>query len=343
MAKRVTIRDVAELAGVSKSLAAMVFASEDGVSKERREKVLSAARKLGYSPNQWARSLRSGSGQFVAILVADLHNPLFTEVADLVRKQLSEEGIFSFVSTASVTEKDGKRVLDNEPLQNLLDLKPRSLLVVGGLPEHEPLKKIAKNLPVVVALTAVDNFTDGIVIRGDDDDAMRLLLDHLVSQGHEQIAYLGPDESPVAKFRLEAYKKAMAKHGLTARTKYQYADITEEGGYSAAKLLVQTTPRPTALIGYNDNVALGAQDAVEQYVRAGGSPIAVTGYDNTFIARLGKVSLTSIEQEKEVIAQKVSELLADPENFEKNKGKEILLLPRLFIRNSSLVPNLGKK
>lgn len=342
MANRVTIRDVAELAGVSKSLAAMVFASDAGVSQERREKVLAAARKLGYSPNQWARSLRAGSGQFVAILVADLHNPLFTEVADLVRKQLSEKGIFSFVSTASVTEKDGRRILDNEPLQNLLDLKPRSLLVVGGLPEHEPLKKIAKNLPVVVAFTAVDKFSDGIVIRGDDDDAMRLLLDHLVSQGHEQIAYVGPDESPVAKFRLAAYKKAMAKHNLSAKATFQYADITEEGGYSAAKLLVQTAPRPTALISYNDNVGLGAQDAVEQYVRAGGSPIAVTGYDNTFIARLGKVSLTSIEQEKEVIAQKVSELLSDPDNFENHKGKEILLLPRLFIRNSSLVTNLGK-
>lgn len=339
MAKRVTIREVAELAGVSKSLAAMVFASEDGVSPARRGKVLQAAKLLGYSPNHWARSLRSGSGQFVAILVADLHNPLFTEVADLVRKQLSQDGIFSFVSTASVTELDGKRYLDPEPIQNLLDLKPRSLLVVGGLPEHEILKEISRNVHLVVALTAVENLEDGVVVRGDDDDAMRLLLDHLVSQGHKEIAYIGPDNTPVAKFRQQAYKTAMAKHGLGSKVKIQVADITEDGGFSAAMSLLQEEPRPTSLICYNDNVALGAQDAVEQHVRVGGLPVAVTGYDNTFIARLGKVSLTSIEQEKEVIAEKVSELLTDAKNFETNRGQEILLHPRLFIRNSSLVSN----
>ena len=77
----------------------MVFASEEGVSAERRERVMVAAKKLGYRPNQWARSLRSGTGNLVSILVADLHNPLFTEVADMVRKNLAEQGIYCIVAT----------------------------------------------------------------------------------------------------------------------------------------------------------------------------------------------------------------------------------------------------
>ena len=86
--KRPTIRDVAAEAGVSKSLVSLVYSSPNSVSEKRKEKILEAAEKLGYAPNFLARSLAADSGTFVAILVADLHNPLFAEIADQVRVRL---------------------------------------------------------------------------------------------------------------------------------------------------------------------------------------------------------------------------------------------------------------
>ena len=109
--KRPTIRDVAAAAGVSKSLVSLVFSSEDGVSPERRDRVLAAAKKLGFTPNPWARSLATGSGDFMAIVVVDLHNPLFTEIADEARKELLERGHQTFMTAASITEVNGKKVL----------------------------------------------------------------------------------------------------------------------------------------------------------------------------------------------------------------------------------------
>lgn len=336
--KRPTIRDVAEKAGVSKSLVSLVFASEGRVSEKNRKLVVDAAKKLGYTPNQWARSLRAGSGQFIGILVADLHNPLFLEVADIIRRIMAERGIFSFMSTAAITEKNGKPHLEAAPVQALLDLKPRSLLVVGGLPDHDPLRRAPATLPIVVALTSVRDLPNSVQVRSDDEDAMRMLVSHLVSEGHKKIAYMGPDDSLVATVRLDAYKKAMEQAGLKDETLFQKADRTEMGGYNAAKALLKKEDHPTAIIGYNDNTALGAQDAIEQHILAGGKSVAVTGYDNTFIAQLSRISLTSIEQEKEAIAQKVCELLTDEEEYKRMEGQEILMRPRLFIRQSSLTP-----
>lgn len=335
LSKRATIRDVAEAAGVSKSLAAMVFASEDGVSPERRVKVIEAAKALGYRPNQMARSLRSGTGNIVSILVADLHNPLFTEVADLIRKNLGEQGIYCIVATAAYVEEKGKKRLDPALAQSLFDLKPRGLLVVGGLPDYTALSKAT--IPVVVALTGAGDLPIAVSVRGDDHESMRVLLDHLTSLGHRKIAYIGPDDSHVATFRRTAYVAAMDGRNLHDEIRIFEGDRTEAGGYAACQEALRSPNPPTAIISYNDNVAFGVLDAVDQHVNSGGQAIAVTGYDNTFIAQLGKVSLTSIEQDKAVVAQRVCELLTKDSEYAKYKGKEILMLPRLYVRNSSLV------
>ena len=319
---------------MSKSLAAMVFASEEGVSAERRERVMVAAKKLGYRPNQWARSLRSGTGNLVSILVADLHNPLFTEVADMVRKNLAEQGIYCIVATAAFIEENGKRLLDPALAQSLFDLKPRAFLVVGGLPDYTPLAK--SNIPIVVALTGAGDLPIAVSVRGDDHESMRVLLDHLTSLGHKRIAYIGPDDSHVATFRREAYVAAMDGRNLHNEISMFTGERTEAGGFEAAKEALTSKHAPTAIICYNDNVAFGVLDAVDQHVQNGGKPVAVTGYDNTYVAQLGKVSLTSIEQDKPVVAERVCELLLKEDEYKKYKGKEILMFPRLYVRNSSL-------
>jgi DNA-binding LacI/PurR family transcriptional regulator len=334
MSKRATIRDVADAAGVSKSLAAMVFASEEGVSPERRERVLAAAKELGYRPNQWARSLRSGTGNMVSIIVADLHNPLFTEAADMVRQNLAQQGVYCVVAAAAYIEQNGKKKLDPVLTQNLLDLKPRGLLVVGGLPDYTPLTKA--NIPIVLAFTGAGDLPSAVSVRGDDHESMRVLLDHLTSLGHQKIAYIGPSDTYVATFRREAYIDAMKKRNLEGETSLFEGERSESGGYSAAQQAIASKKKPTAIICYNDNVAFGVLDAVDQHTAGGGESIAVTGYDNTYIAQLGKVSLTSIEQDKLVVAEKVCELLLQSDEYKKFKGKEILMFPRLYVRNSTL-------
>ena len=98
--KRPTLRDVASAASVSKSLVSLVYANPDAVSDARRERVLAAADELGYRPNLVARSLRSTGGNLVLILVADLHNPLFADIIDAAREELSRAGQVSLLTAS---------------------------------------------------------------------------------------------------------------------------------------------------------------------------------------------------------------------------------------------------
>ncbi|MEN9707463.1 MAG: hypothetical protein RIS31_1029 [Actinomycetota bacterium] len=332
MSKRPTIHDVAERAGVSKSLVALVFKSETGVSAKRREVVLKAAKELGYTPNAWASALRSGDNGFVGIIVADFHNPLFTEFADLARQAFAAKGIFCFIATASVSVIDGVERIDSVPIQHLLDLKPSSLLIVGGLVDHTPFKNVNDQLPIVQVLSSKGDLSKAVSVRSDDESAMKQILDHLCSLGHKDIVYLGPEDERVAEDRKRAYVAQAKKH----KVKLQYQSTghikDEASGLTAGLLALKS--KPTALVCFNDNVAFGVQDAIAR----GRAKVAVTGYDNTFFSALERISLTSVDQDKEGIVAKVVELLSHREVFNAFSGSEILIEPNLIVRNSSSKP-----
>jgi DNA-binding LacI/PurR family transcriptional regulator len=333
--KRPTIRDVAAEAGVSKSLVSLVFSSETGVSQERRDKVMAAAKKLGFTPNLWARSLSSGSGDFVALIVADLHNPLFTEIADFTRKALLERGINTYMAAAVISERNGRKTLEPSTVSSVLDLRPKSIMLVGGLPDYKALKAVPANVPVVMATGIATQLPNAITVRSDDKEGMRLIVKHLISLGHSSISYIGSYDEVVSVSRHAAYEKAMVDAGLAKNIVFEECDRTEAGGYSAAKLLLSKPDKPTAIVAFNDIIAIGAQEAVDQAIASGGAKVALTGYDNVYISALSKVSLTSIEPEKEAIAHKAAELLADTELANEFKGKEFLLLPKLVVRDST--------
>ncbi len=334
-AKRPTIRDVAAEAGVSKSLVSLVFAGETGVSQERRDKVLAAAKKLGFTPNLWARSLSSGTANFVAMIVADLHNPLFTEIADIARKELLERGMHTFMAPAVISERNGKKTLEPSTVSTVLDLRPKSIFIVGGLPDYKALKTVPASVPIIMATGIATALPRAITVRSDDNEGMRLVVQHLVGLGHKSISYIGSHDEAVSVLRHAAYEKAMLDAGLGENIQFEECDRTETGGYAAAKLLLGSAKKPTAIVAFNDIIAIGAQDAIDQDVAAGGKKVALTGYDNVYISALSKVSLTSIEQEKDAIGHKAAELLSVDGLAEEFKGKEILLLPRLVVRDST--------
>ena len=329
MAKRPTIHDVAERAGVSKSLVALVFKSDTGVSQKRRDIVLKAAQELGYTPNAFASALRSGNNGFVGIVVADFHNPLFTEFADLARQAFAAKGIFCSIATSSVTVVDGVERIDPVPIQHLLDLKPSSLLLVGSLVDHAPFAQVADDLPVVQVLSSKGALKKAVSVRSNDDTAMKQILDHLLTLGHKNIVYIGPEVERVAKDRRAAYENQAKLHKIKLNVVSTGLYRSEASGLAAG--LEAMKLKPTAMVCFNDNVAFGVQDALART----NQKIAVTGYDNTFFSSLERVSLTTIDQDKESIVSQVVWLLTDEDALKKYQGKEIFIEPGLVVRNSS--------
>jgi DNA-binding LacI/PurR family transcriptional regulator len=334
--KRPTIRDVALEAGVSKSLVSLVFSGAEKVSPERRAAVMTAAEKLGFTPNSWARSLASGASNFVGILVVDLHNQVYTEIADIVRIALLDRGHETFMTAAIIKEVDGQKIVEPSTVQALLNLRPKSILVVGDLPDERPLLSVPPEIPIVKVLTIPSSASSReINLRSDDVEGMRLIVEHLRAQGHEHIVYIGPRNGSVDISRFDAYNKAMNNAGLHPRS-FETADRSEQSGHDATLNAISTHADTTAVVCFNDVVAVGAQDAITELRAAGNSPIALTGYDNTHVSSLKQISITSIEQEKVAMAHTAAELLTSEQSWDELAGQDIQFVPSLVVRNSSL-------
>jgi DNA-binding LacI/PurR family transcriptional regulator len=333
--KRATIRDVAEKAGVSKSLVALAYSSPSSVSNYRRAKIQSAADDLGFVPNIIASALAAQQSKIIGILVGDLHNPLFMDIAELVRVALEAQGQTIFMTSAAKRDMHNQIISDSDALRNLYSLPMDSLLIIGTIPDSKELQDLSTRTRVVFA-TAVNNpGVKASVIRVDEAAAMLELVTHLKSLGHRRIGYISWDKRGVAELREVAFFSAMDALGLSKGVSHvQTPDATEQGGYTSAREILNLAA-PTAVIAFNDLMALGVQKYIYENNH---KEIAVTGFDNTFVAALHQVSLTSIDQGNLEIAKRAVEMLRS----DKLNNKRLLSKPTLVIRNSSQIKRVKK-
>lgn len=325
--KRPTIRDVAAKAGVSKSLVSLVFSAPQTVSSYRKELVLKAADELGFSPSFLARSLATETGTFIGILVADLHNPLFAQIVDQVRVALEAEGEYSFMTSAMLLNSQGEQILDSKTVSALIDLRPKSVLVVGSIPDLHRLASLPESVDIVIASAISKDIARATTVRSNDEIGMRLLIEHLVENGHQKISHISVDAGDVSKSRRGAYESVMKEKGLARFINVEFAkSATEIDGFEAAARLMNSQTPPTAITAFNDLLAIGAQGATD-------GTVAITGYDNTFLADLRQISLTSVDPRNTEIADKAAQLLL--KNDKTERTKTYLMKPKLIVRNSS--------
>lgn len=330
-AKRPTIRDVASRAGVSKSLVSLVYSNPDSVSAERTARVLGAAADLGFEPNIVARSLAGTGGDFIAILVADLHNPVFADIVDAARAELARLGRASLMTSALLLRAGHEAELDNRLLALFRDLRPRGILVVGSIATMSSIVALGAQAQLVVASAIAADSPTTPTVRGDDVAGMRLVVDHLVGLGHTRIAHAGGEGGPVAAGRASAYEQAMAAHGLQRFIRVEPATYSEDSGHAAAERLLSSSP-PTAVTAVNDLAAVGVLAAVAADRERTGAPVSVTGYDNTFVAALRQVSLTTVDPNNEEIGARAAAFFSHEGRV---AGGEHLVAPRLRVRSST--------
>jgi DNA-binding LacI/PurR family transcriptional regulator len=338
--RRPTIRDVAERAGVSKSLVSLVMRGEPLVRDDKRRRVEQAAAELGYRTNWAARSLSAVRSGTVGVLAADLRNPCSMDIVEAVG-QVLEEALLTTLLTSAVLPSSaaGQPQLDVGVIGAMRDLRVDGLLVVGSVPERARLVEVVGDLPVVVVGARAEGLSRADVVRSDDAAGMELVVDHLVERGHRRIAHLGGAGGAVATERAAGYRAAMTRHGLANEIAVQACDFSEDGGYAAAVALLDGGRRPvTALAAVNDLAAVGAMSAAADAGLDLPAGLAVTGYDDTFLAELRQISLTSVNPDSagmgELAARSLLERIAAPDR----PGVEHLVAPRLVIRASSTRP-----
>src|SRR5215211_1725979 len=313
---------------------------EPRVREDKRRRVRLVAAELGYRTNWAARSLSAVRSGTVGVLPADLRNPWSMEVVEAVGQVLAEARLATLLTSAVLpSSAAGQPRLDVGVIGALRDLRIDGLLVVGSVPDRARLAEVAGELAVVVVGARAEGLARADAVRGDDAAGMELVVDHLVERGHRRIAHLGGTGGAVATERAAGYRAAMTRHGLADEIVVQACDFSEGGGYDAAAALLdggRPRRRPvTALAAVNDLAAVGAMSAAADAGLDLPAKLAVTGYDDTFLAKLRQISLTSVNPDSagmgELAARCLLARIAAPDR----PGAEQLVAPRLVIRASS--------
>jgi DNA-binding LacI/PurR family transcriptional regulator len=321
-----TIRNVAERAGVSKSLVSLVLRGSPHVSDHRRRAVLKAADELGYRPNAVARSLVEGRTRLIGALVADLHNPFFAEFLDGLQESLHGEGLRMLVGSGRWDP-----TFEAEAVEAFLEMRVDGLVLLSVVPDA--LREAAANVPVVVV--GEHDVAEVDIVVDDDELGARLAVEHLVSFGHRRIAHIEGSPTTTARYRRAGYERAMARSGLGAETFVQPGDFTEEGGYRAGLDLLRRDPRPTAIFAPNDLVATGVLSAADELELRVPADISIIGYDNTYLAAIRHIALTSVDQPRRDMGRIAAELLCARIDDPTRTPRQNLVVPHLVVRSTT--------
>jgi DNA-binding LacI/PurR family transcriptional regulator len=339
-ARAATIVDVAARAGVSKSVVSRVLRDSPRVSETSRAAVLRAARELGYRPNAAARTLVRRRSHAVGILVTDLHNLFLPEVAVGLDAVLEDAGYATFV----VTGKHHQRT-EEAALARLLELRVDGIVCAPARLGPGALRDAAIHT-AIVSLTRTPRVPRIDSVVGDDHLGATLVVEHLVRLGHRRIAMVGDTEERAGADRIRGYHDAMGTAGLAATARVLPGGFSEAGGYDAATALLREryarrptaagdARHPTAVFVASDLAALGVLDAALGLGVRVPEELSVVGYDNTPIAALRHISLSSVDQSAAGIGRSAGEALLTRIANPDRAARRVVIAPTLIARATS--------
>ncbi len=297
-----TIRDVAAHAGVSKSVVSRVIRDEPNVSDERRERVRTAMSDLGYRPNTIARGLSESRSGTVGIIINDLRNPWYVSLLEGLATTFDAVDLAPIMVDSRLDHRVGRNTVDT-----LLDRQVDGLVVVGTTEAHVDVERAARSVPVVLAGTLEPDLPTVDIAVDDDLIGARLATEHLIGLGHRRVAHLqGP--GLVGRLRLQGVTETLADAGLPAPS-VEYSGMTEEGGFTATARLLDSVRPPTAIVGFNDVTCLGAMSAADDRGLRIPDDISLVGYDETALAGLRHISLTSVDNGNYAVGVRAAKFL----------------------------------
>jgi DNA-binding LacI/PurR family transcriptional regulator len=291
--RRVTMEDVAAEAGVSRALVSLVMRESPRVSQASRQTVLDAAARMGYRPNLMARNLASRRTMTLGLLLNDLHNQWFAEIADGIHTEADSHGYRIILGNGRRSPRH-----EDEMLESFLSFQVDGIIVAGCRLAPKRIEQIGFEVPVVSVGRALRSATVATV-NSDDRLGAHIAVEHLVGLGHRNIVHVDGGRGAGASPRRAGYLAAMKEFGLDRFSKVIGGDFTEAAGVAAVERLLTSKTMPTALFTANDLAAVGALDRLEQEGLIVPDDMSIIGYDNTALAGMHHIGLTTVNQPRE--------------------------------------------
>ncbi len=321
----VTMEDVAEAAGVSRSHVSLAYRDAYGIKPEVREHILAVGKKLGYRPNRIAAQLAGKSTGTIGIYLQDLHNDLFADIYDGIREITDPLGKHLVLA---IGHPDGSR--DEQALDTLLESRVDVVIAAGLMLSDKELAKFTTKSRLVSVARQVPKAD---AVYSDNFAGAAKATQHLIDLGHQKIAFLANPITDGYADRRAGYQATMTDAGLQP--------LVVEGSYSRKETqliterVLENPDRPTAIFAHNDQAALGVMDAVITRGLRPGIDVSVVGYDNSTLSQSPSSALTTVDihgvELGRAAAEVALERLANPSSKRISKTIE----PTLVVRSTS--------
>jgi LacI family transcriptional regulator len=329
-----TLEDVAQQAGVSRSTVSRVVNDQPNVRESVRKRVLEVIRDTGYHPNAAARTLASQRSWMIGLVLprgvsSFFTDPYFPRLTQGIAQACNHHNYTLALFLVSSKE-DEEKIFPRVSRKGLLD----GILVQSGQPDEQLIDRLVKaGIPLVIAGRPFH--TNNIsYIDVDNIDAADNAVSHLVRLGYKRIGTIaGPVTSTVGLDRKEGYRKALIERGREVdEALIVEADFTEAGGYYAMRQLL--TARPDAVFTASDIMAIGAMRAVREAGLNIPGEVAFVGFDDLPLATLSNPQLTTIRQPIVQFGSKALEILIDLIENGIQPPRRVILPTELIIRES---------
>lgn len=335
--RNTTIRDVALRAGVSPSTVGRVMGGYGYASENTKKKVLKIAKQMNYHSHIVARSLKTGKNRMIGYLVPSITNLFFSHITRGIQDVTST---YNYSLILCNTDRDSDRT--RSFVRTLIESRVGG--VIHSLPggdETEHLVDLLRQheIPVVVAsgsgrLKYIDR------VLSDRIQGARQATKHLIDLGHVDIGVIAVKNSTTSSLRLQGYRLALEEKGLEMNKSLvsEGSGYSEESGYTQMKMLLTRSRPPTAVLAFNDVMAVGALRAAEEEGLLVPQNLSVIGFDDT-LASLTRPQLTSVALPMYEMGKVAAHILFDRLlKHSTDKPKEIILSEKLMVRDSTGPP-----
>lgn len=334
----ISIYTIAKEAGVSPATVSRVLTGNARVSEGKRQKVQALIDQYDFRPNALARGLSSVETKIIGIMVSDIRNPFYATLAVECEKAANKRGYLLMLCNSL-----GSNSMEVSHLEKLSGQRVDAIIQIGGKVDElisdasyvENINRIANTTPVLI--TGKLDGADCYQVNIDEGQAMELLLEYLIENGHRDIALVGGRGDVKSTLdKRSRYRQILRRHGLPVIEEY-IVDSTLydiEGGHEAmAGFLREDHPLPTAVMAINDFTAIGVMRALYEYGYSIPGDISVASFDNTYIAEASMPRLTCIGYDYRLFGEKLIDT-AIQAIHEEEAPQVQMIKSKLYIRDS---------
>lgn len=329
--KKYTITDISEMMGVSRATVSRAISGAPGVSMELRNKILKFVDEIGYQPNSTARGPGTEKLNIIALILGDMRNPFYADLAFEIQQQLKE---YQYMVMIFNSEYDAARELEFILIAEQFHFAGLILITAQNQELSNKIKQLS--MPTVLVNRILPEYEGDSVLTDNFQAGYEATL-HLIELGHKEIGFItGQTSSSAANQRFDGYRQALRNFSLPFSEKYiLHSDLKMETGYQLSKEFLAMEHLPSAMLSVNDMTAIGFMDGCKEAGIRFPEDLSLVSFDDISFSDLHAIQLTTVSQHASEMGSEAVRLILKQLKHPNSKPERIIMKPTLIIRGTS--------